>query len=156
MLYSICICRASPAMSRGMRHICYALIGACASISAVFAAPPVIVEQHMVVRIRTYSSQETPRPIVWKEHHGPKCVRLDSLGGAAVTQPSSVDLVLRGGQHIRALLESPCAAQDYFYAGFYVAPTSDGQMCAGRDVIHARIGGDCAITKFRELTPQKQ
>lgn len=124
-------------------------------MAAVTAAPPQVIEQHMVIRIRTFAAPEAPKPVVWKEHRGPKCVRLDSLGGAAVTQPNSVDLVLRGGQHIRAQLESPCAAQDYFYAGFYVVPSTDGQMCAGRDLIHARIGGDCMISRFRKLVPHK-
>ncbi len=138
-----------------MKRLCYAVLAVSASAGIAFASPPMIIEQHTYVRIRTYGSTEISRPIVWKEHKGPKCLKLDQLGGAAITQPDSVDLVLRGGQHMRAQIESSCPARDYFYSGFYLAPTADGQVCVGRDVFHSRIGGDCVITKFRKLVAQK-
>lgn len=138
-----------------MRLFAYALLTVSASGSAVSAASAVDVEQHVVIRIRTYSSFSAPKPIVWRERKGPKCIHMDQLGGAAITQPDSVDLTLRGGQFVRARLEKGCPAHDFFYSGFYLSPAPDGQICAGRDVVHARIGGDCGITKFRSLVPHK-
>ncbi len=138
-----------------MRVLAYALLAVSASVRMVTAAAPAEMEQRMVVRIRTYSEVSAPKPIVWRERKGPKCIRMDLLGGAAITQPNSVDLTLRGGQFVRARLEKGCPAHDFFYSGFYLSPAQDGQVCAGRDVIHARIGGDCVITKFRTLLAPK-
>jgi len=138
-----------------MRLSTYALLACSASATLAFAGAPVEFEQHMVVRIRTYSTISPARPMVWKEHKGPRCVRMDSLGSATITQPDSVDLAMRGGQFLRARLEKGCPAHDYFYSGFYLSAPVDGQICAGRDVFHARIGGDCAITKFRNLVLHK-
>lgn len=138
-----------------MRLAAYALLSVSASVSAWPALSAMDVEQHVVIRIRTYSAVTAPKPMVWRERKGPKCLRMDMLGGAAITQPDSVDLTLRGGQFVRARLEKGCPAHDFFYSGFYLSPAPDGEVCAGRDVVHARIGGDCAITKFRTLVPQK-
>ncbi len=138
-----------------MRILAYALLAVSASGLVVRAAPPVEIEQHTVIRIRTYSAMPAPKPITWREHKGPKCIRMDLLGGAAINEVDSVDLTLRGSQFVRARLEKGCPAHDYFYSGFYLSPPADGMICAGRDVFHARTGGDCAITKFRSLVPRK-
>jgi len=135
-------------------HVYSALALAASAVTAL-AGPPITIMQQSVIRIRITSSGAAPaemaRPIVWKEHKGPRCIPLGALGGAAITQPNSVDLVLRGGDRVRALLERGCSAREFFYSGFYLTPTSDGQVCVKRDQFHARIGGDCGITKFRSL-----
>ena len=33
------------------------------------------------------------------------------------------------------------------------AATEDGRICADRDVIRSRVGGECRIDQFRVLTP---
>ena len=134
-----------------MRIWVYAVLALGASSTMAMSSVPMEVEQRMVVRVRTYSTVSAVRPTTWKEHKGPKCLRVDTLGGANISQPDSIDLNLRSGQFVRARLEKGCPAHDYFYSGFYISPTADGQICVGRDVFHARIGGDCAITKFRTL-----
>jgi len=133
----------------------YAVLAISASAGLVFAAPPILIEQHTIVRIRTYEASEAPRPMSWKEHKGPKCIRMDTVGGAAINQPDSIDLALHGGQRIRAQLEKGCPAHDFFYSGFYLTPAGDGRICVKRDMFHARMGGDCMITKFNTLVLRK-
>lgn len=89
-------------------------------------------------------------PTQWEEHGGPKCLALDSLDGAAITQPGSVDLILGDGSRMRADFDEDCPALD-FYSGFYMRPTSDGKICADRDAIQSRSGGVCPIRSFHKL-----
>jgi len=86
----------------------------------------------------------------WKERKGPKCVAMRAIAGAALIGQNSVDLILRDRSRVRAKLESSCPALDYYH-GFYVTPTADGQICADRDPIRSRMGGECGIDKFRAL-----
>ena len=72
--------------------------------------------------------------------------------GAAVLAGNSVDFILRNGLRLRARFANSCPALD-FYAGFYLDQREDGQLCAGRDVIHSRAGGECQIDRFRLIIP---
>jgi len=94
-----------------------------------------------------------PQPIEWAEKKGPKCIVADQLGGAIVAG-DYVDLVLRGGDRVRAQLDGDCAGLGY-YGGFYVKPSADGQVCAGRDSIRTRSGDSCKIRKFKKLIVKK-
>ena len=111
------------------------------------------IRQSVIVRIQT-ALAPSPLKSPWREKNGPKCIAMEDIQGAAVVAPSSVDVVLDGGTRIRARFASSCPALDY-YSGFYVAPTKDGRICAGRDVVRDRAGGECAVTKFRKLVPRK-
>jgi hypothetical protein len=93
-----------------------------------------------------------PPPQTYREKKGPHCIDAAAIGGAAITAPDAVDFILKGGKRARARLEEECPALDY-YSGFYVTPPADGRICAGRDSIHTRSGGDCQIDKIRILTP---
>lgn len=107
------------------------------------------IEQSLVVRV----PRRTPaKPLKWKSKKGPKCVAMSSIAGAAVVADDAIDLVLRGGQRLRAQFSSRCPALDY-YSGFYILPTEDGRICADRDVIRTRAGGQCEIERFRKLVP---
>ena len=118
----------------------------------------VIIRQRVIIRVPALSQPvmpvPLPRPVVWKEVKGPKCVSMNLLAGAAITRRDTVDLFLRGGRRLRALLDNECPALDY-YSGFYLTPTKDGQVCGGRDTIHTRSGGKCEIERFREMVPQR-
>lgn len=121
----------------------------------------VTVRERVVIRVPRMSVRAMaagPRPalppITWVEKKSEKCVRADSLAGAAVTRPDSVDLVLVGGKRLRARFERKCPALD-FYSGFYMRGTRDGMICADRDVIRARSGGECRIDQFRTLVPAR-
>ncbi|WP_419809148.1 hypothetical protein [Sphingomonas sp.] len=91
-----------------------------------------------------------PRPIVWRERRGPKCIPAQGMAGALVSAPNQVDLVLVGGRRVRAKLDGDCRPLD-FYSGFYVRPGGDGMICAGRDAIRVRSGAACEIDRFRAL-----
>lgn len=109
------------------------------------------IRERVIVRVptRTERPRQTTR---WRERGAPRCMPLQGLAGAAVTERDSVDLLFVGGRRIRAELESECAGLD-FYSGFYLRPTEDRRICAGRDSIHARSGGQCEIRRFRTLVP---
>lgn len=107
------------------------------------------IRQRVIIRVPT---RPAPAEIKWKERRAPRCVPMKDIAGAAVLTTDSVDILFRGGLRIRAMLESACPALDY-YSGFYVAPTADTRICAGRDAIHARSGGECQIKRFIKLVP---
>ena len=108
------------------------------------------IERRSVVRVPL--GHGPPPPVQWRERRAGRCIDASNVAGAAVTPEGAVDFVLRGGQRMRAWLESECPALD-FYQGFYVRPDSDNKLCAGRDSIHSRAGGECQIDRFRRLEP---
>lgn len=111
-----------------------------------------IIRQQIIVRVPE-GRQSTPAgaaPVEWRENRGPRCVPADTIAGATLVGPSSVDLILRDNSRVRAMLESRCPALDYYY-GFYVDATEDGRICADRDRIRSRMGGSCGIDRFRSL-----
>ncbi|WP_157219129.1 hypothetical protein [Flavisphingomonas formosensis] len=125
-------------------------------------APPIryaqiSIRERVIVRVPMVSrSKPKPTRQTWQEKKGPRCIAMKDLAGAAITEPASVDLVLRGSNmRVRAELESACPALEY-YSGFYIAPTEDGMVCADRDAIHTRAGGECQIERFRKLVPKEK
>ena len=114
-----------------------------------------MIQQRIIIRVPAMAPHPTPsRPVKWKEVKGPKCVSLNQLAGAAITQNDSVDLFMRGGTRLRARLDDDCPALDY-YSGFYIRPTDDGQVCQKRDMLHTRSGGQCRVERFRTLVPDR-
>ena len=88
--------------------------------------------------------------IRWEEHRGPRCIAWAQIAGSGLLSQDSVDLVFRDATRVRARLERHCPALDY-YNGFYMSATPDGLICADRDSIRARTGGECRIDRFRSL-----
>lgn len=109
------------------------------------------IRERVIIRVDA-GPPPPPRRTEWRERHGPRCVPKDAIVGAAVIAPNGVDFVLRGGRRLRARFAASCPALDY-YGGFYIIPPADGQVCAGRDAIRDRAGGDCEIDRFRRLVP---
>ena len=110
------------------------------------------IRQRVIVRIQT--APAAPARSEWKERKGPHCVQMAMIQGAAVMAEGSVDLILRGGKRVRARFAASCPALDY-YSGFYIAPTQDGKICAGRDSVRDRAGGECEVARFRALEPKR-
>jgi hypothetical protein len=108
---------------------------------------------HVVVHVQTTQLEVVPLSAL-RERKGPKCIAASDILAAAVLAKNSVDLVLRGGYRMRARFAANCPGLDY-YSGFYVVPSADGKMCAGRDVIRDRAGGECEIDKFRQLIAKR-
>jgi hypothetical protein len=132
---------------------------ALAPLLSLGAAPPppaaphysqVIVREQIFVRVTPGVQMSEAPAIRWKERKGPKCVPARMIAGYAVVAPASVDFFMRDNRRIRARLDSSCPALDY-YRGFYVTPNPDGKICADRDVIRSRMGGECGIARFRTL-----
>ena len=112
------------------------------------------VRQQILVRVpvRVRPMPRANERIEWKESKGPKCIAARSIAGATALSQRSFDLILRDRSRIRAKLDGSCPALDYYY-GFYISPDADGQICADRDSIRSRVGGDCEIDAFRKLKP---
>jgi hypothetical protein len=65
-----------------------------------------------------------------------------------------VDFLLGNGVRVRAKFDERCPALD-FYGGFYLK-TEDQRLCAGRDAVRSRMGGDCTIERFKHLVPSSR
>lgn len=113
----------------------------------------VTVRQRVIIRVPRTARPATPAAMNhWREGRGPRCVAARMVAGATLLGADSVDLILRDNSRVRARLERGCAGLD-FYQGFYVNGTEDGLICADRDAIRSRMGGQCQIDQFRSLTP---
>jgi hypothetical protein len=105
--------------------------------------------EQLSIRVR----QVTPASATlyrWKESKGPECIPARAIMGAALLSENSVDLILRDRRRFRAKLDNNCPELDYYF-GFYINPTIDGLVCADRDIIRSRVGGQCGIERFRAL-----
>jgi hypothetical protein len=117
----------------------------------------VVVRQQIIIRgtISRPGAQGGREDLTeWREGHGPRCIAARNVAGATRMGQESVDLIFRDNSRIRARLERRCPALDY-YRGFYVNPNADGMICADRDSIHSRAGGECQIDRFRTLRPKR-
>jgi len=111
-----------------------------------------VVQDEVILRIPVQ-----PHPIApqfdWKEKKGPKCVPAGAIRRGMLSGPDQVDFILSGGGRVRAQLEEHCPALD-FYGGFYLQYGRDQQICARRDPVMSRMGGSCAIERFKLLIPK--
>ena len=89
-----------------------------------------------------------------REKKADDCIKIDKISGYAVNRPNSIDLLLNDGKLLRVNLGDDCPALG-FYSGFYVKPTKDKKICAGRDAFRSRSGRSCSIQAFRSLVPAK-
>ncbi len=143
-------------------YIVHLLIAATGGGDAVIAPraaaqyAQISIQRQSVVRVAPAAAPKAKLPplVRWKEHKAPKCVSVGAIGGIVISKPDALDILLRGGNFVRAKLEKGCSSMD-FYSGFYMKPPKDGRICADRDMIHSRAGGACEIEKFRALTPPK-
>jgi len=106
-------------------------------------------------RLAPRSSSAGGASFQWREGRGIRCIPVRSLAGASSMGQNSVDLILRDNSRIRAQLERRCPALDY-YRGFYIDTTADGRICADRDFIRSRAGGQCQIDQFVTLSPGRR
>lgn len=117
------------------------------------------IEQRMIIRIAprmpgqmfTLPSGPPQQPRFF-ERKTAKCLPITSIAGVQAESADRLLLITRNRKLIGASLDKSCRARD-FYSGFYVEQNADGQLCAGRDIIHSRAGANCAVTKLRELVP---
>lgn len=115
------------------------------------------IEQRVVVRIaparpRNSLVADLPRnfPDRLAERKMEKCVPLKGVAGVQTGGPSRLILFLKDRRMVSAELEKACRARD-FYSGFYVEPSSDGNLCVKRDKLQSRTGVKCEFSQFRQL-----
>jgi hypothetical protein len=126
----------------------------------LFAVQPATVEQsvtrliiqdEVILRVPVQPHPLFP-DIEWIEKKGPKCIPAAAIQHALLSGSEQVDFILANHARIRAQFDENCPALD-FYGGFYLQPR-DARLCAGRDAVHSRMGGSCAIERFKQLIPK--
>jgi len=131
-------------------------LGAPREVDDPYFAGQITIRERVIIRIPKMPQSAArgrmpiPVPPSWHERRGPKCVTATDLAGAMISQPGAVDLILNGGERMRAVLDDDCGPLDY-YGGYSLRPGSDGNICSGRDMIRVRSGASCAIARFRRL-----
>lgn len=93
-----------------------------------------------------------PAPVRWKEKEDRRCMDVRSIAKASLASPQALDFTLKSGERWRLKFREECPAIA-FYRGFYLRPNEDGKICARRDTVHLRSGGECEIRNFRRLKP---
>lgn len=93
-----------------------------------------------------------PAPVVRPKFDD--CVKIDRIEGFSVYRSNSIDLLLSDGKMLRVDLDNGCTALGV-YSGFYVTPTKDQKLCAGRDTLRSRSGRLCQIKRFHKLVPAR-
>jgi hypothetical protein len=138
------------------------LLAGASQDSAPPSSPPppelelaqVTIRQQVIIRVPRGGQRRveaTASPVKWREGAGPRCIHVRQIAGA-MPASASVDFLLRDNKRVRARLGQRCAGLDY-YSGMYLAAHPDGQICADRDVVRSRMGGQCGISEFRSLQP---
>jgi hypothetical protein len=83
-----------------------------------------------------------------------RCIDMRAVASARQYGERALELRMRGGRHFRLFLAQECPALA-FYQGFYYRPSNNGQLCAGKDVIGARSGGECQISSILQIGHEK-
>ena len=83
------------------------------------------------------------------------CVDVRRVAGAQVFGDAAVELTVQGGARWRMYFAQSCPALS-FYDGFYYRRAEQGRLCAGRDAIIARSGGECAIASIMRIKPLRK
>lgn len=83
------------------------------------------------------------------------CVDVRRVAGAQVFGDTAVELTLAGGKRWRMYFAQTCPALS-FYDGFYYRRAEQGRLCAGRDAIISRSGGECAIASIVPIKPLRR
>lgn len=76
-----------------------------------------------------------------------RCISVQGLAAAQLFGDSAIEVQMNNGRRYRLFFARECPALS-FYQGFYYRRQRAGQLCAGRDVIGARSGGECAIASI--------
>ncbi|MGL4541504.1 MAG: hypothetical protein ACRCUI_03220 [Polymorphobacter sp.] len=120
-------------------------------VAAAPPAPPTVsvyIQTETVVRIPA-APAAAPSPVrpAPPRQGRKRCIDVTHVAGAVVIGDQAVELLLNGGQRWRMHLAQGCPTLS-FYQGFYYRRARAGKLCAGRDVVIARSGGECAIVSI--------
>jgi hypothetical protein len=142
------------AAPKGARLLLLAALLAGLSPDMAAAAPEPTTEPDAAPWARVPIAPGTPvttRPFPPKEGRK-RCISVDGLAGAQLFGDRAIELSMRDGQRYRLFLARECPALS-FYQGFYYRRQRAGQLCAGRDVVGARSGGECPIASIITVRP---
>jgi hypothetical protein len=89
------------------------------------------------------------RPAPPKAGHK-RCIGVDNIAGTQVFGDSAIELTMKTGHRFRMFFARECPALS-FYQGFYYRRQKAGQLCAGRDSVGARSGGECRIASIIQV-----
>lgn len=79
-----------------------------------------------------------------------RCIAMDGIAGAQLFSDRAIELTMKTGRRFRMFFAQDCPALS-FYQGFYYRRARAGQLCAGRDAVGARSGGECPIASIIEV-----
>lgn len=109
----------------------------------------VIIRNQLILKIPLQPRQTTP--MQYQVLEAPQCLSTRAIAGARMSGQRSIDFLLSRDRRLRAYMSKDCKSLDY-YGGFYLQPQDD-RICAGRDIIRTRMGGNCKIESFQLLQP---
>lgn len=83
-----------------------------------------------------------------------RCIGVDHVAGAVVFGDRAVELTMTDGSRWRMSFAKECPALS-FYRGFYYRRAVAGRLCAGRDAVISRTGGECPIAAITRVSAAK-
>ena len=132
------------------RFVIVSVLAALAGTAGVNAAQPVAPGPSTATEWKRMpvapGGPVTTRPFPPRDGRN-RCVSVQNLAGAQLFGDRAIELSMRNGQRYRLFLAQECPALS-FYQGFYYRRQRAGQLCAGRDVVGARSGGECPIASI--------
>jgi hypothetical protein len=118
------------------------------------------IEQHVTIRITPLAPAAAPNMLVdlpqretgprFAERNMGKCFPAAGIAGVQANGGNRLLLFMRDQRIVSAELERACSARD-FYSGFYVARSTDGNICVKRDALLSRSGANCKLSKIKQL-----
>ncbi len=75
------------------------------------------------------------------------CINANGIAAAQLFGDAGIELTMRDGGMYRMFFATECPGLS-FYQGFYYRRGKGGTLCAGRDVVGARSGGECPIASI--------
>ena len=134
-------------------------------IAEAFQSPvveQVRIERRVTIRVaplgphREFLADLPSAPLAtrFRERKVGKCVPVAGIAGVQIAGDDRLLLFMRDQRLIGANLEKACRARE-FYSGFYIAKNGDGRLCVDRDMIHARSGASCSVSKLRQLVERE-
>jgi hypothetical protein len=135
--------------------VAFAVAAAMLVASAAHAASKAPPGSTAPVASVTASSAPAPetRPVPPKAGRK-RCISVDTVAGAVVIGDAAVELSMKSGKRWRMYFAQGCPALS-FYQGFYYRRAHTGELCAGRDAVIARSGGECSIASIMPIPKAK-
>ena len=137
-------------LRRGLAAVpCAALVAASAPLAAQPAPPAPLgfggpSRHHVPVRPGGLALPQLPVPSPPGALGRTRCLPVEDVTAAQLHGDRTLLLSMRDGRRWQMILAETCPALA-FYQGFYFRQSVAGQICASRDAISARSGGECGI-----------